>query len=90
LLDDGVTHGDASTWLPRLPEGSVDLFFTSPPYADARSYSKTRFVQEEVGHAYASTTAIYANVGDDFKNQVLAQALERLNCTWTSPCVKGQ
>ena len=32
--------GDAVEWLPSLPEGSVDLFFTSPPYADARSYSE--------------------------------------------------
>ena len=32
--------GDAAEWLPRLPEGSVNLFFTSPPYADARSYSE--------------------------------------------------
>ena len=38
LLADGVVWGDSADWLPRLPEGSVDLFFTSPPYADARSY----------------------------------------------------
>ncbi len=40
LLEEGVTWGDAALWLPRLPENSVDLFFTSPPYADARSYSR--------------------------------------------------
>ncbi len=40
LLSDGVTWGDASLWLPRLPSRSVDLFFTSPPYADARAYSR--------------------------------------------------
>lgn len=40
LLDDGVVWGDSYEWLPRLPESSVDLFFTSPPYADARAYSK--------------------------------------------------
>lgn len=37
-----------------------------------------RFVQEQVGHAYASTTAIYAGVSGDFKNQVLARALPRV------------
>lgn len=42
LLSDGVTWGDASVWLPRLPDRSVDLFFTSPPYADARAYSRIR------------------------------------------------
>lgn len=40
VLTDGVTHGDALDWLPRLPPASVDLFFTSPPYADARGYSR--------------------------------------------------
>lgn len=40
LLSDGVTCGDASTWLPALPAESVDLFFTSPPYANLRDYSR--------------------------------------------------
>ena len=40
LLDEGVTWGDSEEWLPKLPTDSVDLFFTSPPYADARAYSR--------------------------------------------------
>jgi DNA modification methylase len=40
LLDQGVTWGDSAEWLPVLPEASVDLWFTSPPYADARAYSR--------------------------------------------------
>lgn len=40
LLADGVTWGDSSEWLPALPSDSIDLFFTSPPYADARAYSR--------------------------------------------------
>lgn len=40
LLVEGVTWGDSGVWLPRLPRGGVDLFFTSPPYADARPYSR--------------------------------------------------
>ena len=40
LLEEGVIWGNAFEWLPRLPQGSVDLFFMSPPYADARAYSK--------------------------------------------------
>ena len=27
---DGIVHGDAAELLPNLPDGSVDLFFTSP------------------------------------------------------------
>ena len=37
-----------------------------------------RFVQEQVGHAYASTTAIYASVSNDFKNKTLQNALRRV------------
>lgn len=40
LIDEGVVWGDATQWLERLPPDSVDLFFTSPPYADARAYSR--------------------------------------------------
>ena len=35
-----VVWGDAGLWLPAMPAESVDLFFTSPPYADARAYSR--------------------------------------------------
>lgn len=37
-----------------------------------------RFVQEQVGHAYASTTAIYTSVSDDYKNRILREALGRV------------
>jgi integrase/recombinase XerC len=37
-----------------------------------------RFVQEQVGHAYASTTAIYTSVSNDFKNKTLQAALTRV------------
>jgi DNA modification methylase len=40
LLERRVTWGDSAQWLPVLPERSVDLWFTSPPYADARAYSR--------------------------------------------------
>ena len=37
-----------------------------------------RFVQEQVGHAYASTTAIYTSVSNDFKQETLKSALKRV------------
>lgn len=40
LLRQGQTWGDSSEWLAALPSDSVDLWFTSPPYADARAYSR--------------------------------------------------
>lgn len=54
VLDDGVTWGDAGDWLPALPVGAVDLFFTSPPYADARAYGRIhpdRYVDWFLPHA---------------------------------------
>ena len=33
-------RGDAVEMIPRLGMGAVDLFFTSPPYADQRAYSR--------------------------------------------------
>lgn len=37
-----------------------------------------RFVSEQVGHSYASTTAIYTSVSDDFKTKTLQTALRRV------------
>jgi site-specific recombinase XerD len=37
-----------------------------------------RFVTEQVGHSYASTTAIYTSVTNDFKTKTLQAALERV------------
>ncbi|MGO2932258.1 MULTISPECIES: tyrosine-type recombinase/integrase [Microbacterium] len=36
-----------------------------------------QFVQTQVGHAYASTTAIYTSVTDDYRNRVLAAAIDK-------------
>ena len=64
LLQEGVTWGDAGQWLSRLPEASVDLFFTSPPYADARSYSRIhpdRYVEWFLPYARAMFAATKAS-----------------------------
>ncbi len=37
------------------------------------------FVQQQVGHAWGSTTALYTGVSDDFKNRSLRSALDRLS-----------
>lgn len=43
-----------------------------------------RFVTEQVGHSYASTTAIYTSVSNDFKTKTLQAALQRVYGTNTS------
>lgn len=40
VLADGILLGDAQQLIGHLPRESVDLCFTSPPYADARAYSR--------------------------------------------------
>ncbi len=40
-----------------------------------------RFVTEQVGHSYASTTAIYTSVSNDFKTKTLKAALARVYMT---------
>jgi len=45
-----------------------------------------RFVQEQAGHAYASTTAIYTGVSDDYRNRLLERSLrERHGGLWEDP-----
>ena len=59
-LADGVTCGDSALWLPALPANSVDLIFTSPPYADVRAYSRIhpdRYVEWFLPYARAMLNA---------------------------------
>ncbi len=42
-----------------------------------------RFAQDQAGHSYASTTAIYTGVSDEFRNRLLVKALrERHPQAW--------
>ncbi len=43
-----------------------------------------RFVQDQVGHQYASTTAIYAGVSDDYRHRLIQRALDRDRHRWES------
>ncbi|WP_338059997.1 tyrosine-type recombinase/integrase [Streptomyces griseoruber] len=35
-----------------------------------------RFVQDQVGHEYASTTAIYSGVSDEYRNRLVRNSLK--------------
>ncbi len=41
-----------------------------------------RFVQDQVGHQYAATTAIYAGVSDDYRHRIMQRVLERDRDRW--------
>jgi integrase/recombinase XerD len=42
-----------------------------------------RFVQDQVGHIYASTTAIYSHVSDDYRNRLVVGALAKRGIAFT-------
>jgi DNA modification methylase len=80
FLDQGVTHGDALELLPLLPSSSIDLFFTSPPYADARAYSRIhpdRYVEWFLPFAQAmfNATKESGSLVLNIKNRVAKQGL---------------
>jgi len=75
FLRDGVTQGDALDLIPRLAPASVDLFFTSPPYADQRAYSRIhpdRYVEWFLpfGRAMLDATAETGSLVLNIKNRV--------------------
>lgn len=78
MLADGIVHGDAAELLGQLPPAGVDLFFTSPPYADARAYSRIhpdRYVDwflpfaEQMFTATTETGSLVVNI----KNRVASR-----------------
>ena len=48
-----------------------------------------RFIQDQVGHVFASTTAVYTGVSDEYRMRLITQALERNADRWESPWRKG-
>lgn len=78
MLAEGVVHGDALDLLPQLSRSSVDLFFTSPPYADARAYSRVhpdRYVEwflpfaQEMFEATSDTGSLVINIKNRVANR---------------------
>jgi integrase len=51
---------------------------TQTPRSASCPSSGLKIIQEQVGHAYASTTAIYASVSNDFKTRTLQAAQKRV------------
>lgn len=75
MLNEGVLQGDALDLILTLPPASVDLWFTSPPYADARAYSRIhpdRYVEWFLPFALAmfETTTDTGSLVVNIKNRV--------------------
>jgi integrase/recombinase XerC len=48
------------------------------------------FVQQQVGHSYASTTALYTSVSSDFRTRTLRQVLDSTVARALAPRTKGE
>ena len=47
------------------------------PRSESEKLIKLKIIQEQVGHSWASTTAVYTTVGADARNRMLRSALSR-------------
>jgi integrase/recombinase XerD len=41
-----------------------------------------KFIQDQAGHAFASTTAIYTGVSDEYRNRLLLRSILRDSERW--------
>jgi DNA modification methylase len=78
VLEAGVVQGDSLELLPKLEAGSVDLFFTSPPYADQRAYSRIhpdRYVEWflPIARAMYAATSETGSLVLNIKNRVASR-----------------
>jgi len=53
------------------------LSASQTPRPEREKSIKLKIIQEQVGHSYASTTALYTSVSSDFRNRALRAALDR-------------
>jgi hypothetical protein len=45
------------------------------PRSESEKLIKLKIMQHQAGHSYASTTAIYTGVSDEFRNRLMAKTL---------------
>lgn len=89
----GYLHGDSLRVLASLPDESVDMMMTSPPYWGQRNYdsdgigaerSPAEFIQEllaitqEMHRVLKSTGSFWLNIGDSYQKKALAGVPWRL------------
>ncbi len=63
---------------------------TQTPRSAACLSGGLKIIQDQAGHAFASTTGLYTAVSDDYRNRALARALRRYPELWDEPGEKGR
>ena len=64
--------GSRNARRPGTSQDQVQITYASHLLEDGYDHL---FVQQQLGHSWGSTTAIYTSVGADYKNQALRRAL---------------
>ena len=79
-IDDAFATASKAAGLP----GELDLHCLRHSYIThlVEFDYPERFVSEQAGHRYASTTAIYTGVSDDYRNRLVRRSLETRPELW--------
>ena len=85
---DKLMVGDCYEILPSIPDDSIDLILTSPPYAEARSKAYTSVVRiEELGRQFQRvlkpTGIVCWNIGDPVEGGVKTTTSYKCVVVWT-------
>jgi len=65
------------------PPTSPTTSTTQTSWSQTWNAERLKIIQDQAGHSYASTTAIYTGVSDEFRNRLLVAALrERHTRAW--------
>jgi hypothetical protein len=59
------------------PETSGTVSTREHHRSKLRRSRRLKIMQDQVGHAYASTTAIYTGVSDAYRNRLLVRSLQQ-------------
>ena len=62
--------------MPPTPD-VTNTVHDAKPQVTASMSGQLKIMQQQVGHSYASTTALYTSVSSDFRNRALRAALDR-------------
>jgi integrase len=59
------------------------MFTTKHRRSKPRTGQRLKIIQDQMGHIYASTTAIYSHVGDEYRNRLVVGALAKRGIAFT-------
>lgn len=86
---DTAYHGDCRELTPAIPDASVDLIFTDPPYAK-KYLPLYRWLAKEASRILTDDGFLLTYVGGYWKDDVMASLRKHLRYYWDFTCVMGE